>query len=105
VFYSQVPLEEAHLLAKEPSDHFKMTTSGIDHAGIVSRVCRLLADQGVNIVDMKTRRILSTETGTPLFEMEIDLDIPRSVSEFSLRKDLHGLANELLIDLVLRKGT
>ena len=103
VFYSQIPLEEAHPLAKEPSDHFKMTTSGVDHAGIVFRVCRLLADRGINIVDMKTKRIHSAESGTPLFEMDIDLQVPRSVPESALRNDLHRLANELVIDLVLRK--
>ena len=52
---------------------------------------------------MKTRRILSEETGTPLFEMVIDVDVPRSISEQGLREDLHHLANELMIDLVLKK--
>jgi glycine cleavage system regulatory protein len=31
------------------------------------------------------------------------VEIPRSVSEQSLREDLHRLANELMIDLVLKK--
>jgi glycine cleavage system regulatory protein len=35
--------------------------------------------------------------------MDIDLDIPRSISEQGLREDLHHLANELMIDLVLRR--
>ncbi|MBM4341139.1 MAG: hypothetical protein FJ110_16535 [Deltaproteobacteria bacterium] len=47
--------------------------------------------------------MLSVESGTPLFEMDIDVEVPHSVSEQGLRKDLHGLANELMIDLVLRK--
>ena len=79
---------------------FKLTTSGVDHGGIVSRVCRLLAGRGVNIVGMETRRVLSAESGTPLFEMDIDIEAPRAVSEEDLRKDLHRLADELVIDLV-----
>ena len=75
----------------------------MDHAGIVFKVCRLLADREINIVDMETHRVLSAESGTLLFDMDIDLDIPRSISEQSLREDLHHLANELMIDLVLRR--
>lgn len=103
VFYSPIPLEEAHPQAKEETHPFKITTSGVDHAGIVFKVCRLLADKGINIADMKTHRILSAESGTPLFEMDIDIEVPVSISEVGLRENLHHLANELMIDLVLRK--
>jgi glycine cleavage system transcriptional repressor len=75
----------------------------VDHAGIVFKVCRLLADHGINIADMETHRVLSAESGTPLFDMDIDLEVPRSISEQGLREDLHHLANELMIDLVLRR--
>jgi glycine cleavage system regulatory protein len=63
----------------------------------------LLADRGVNIVDMKTQRILSPESGTPLFEMDMDINVPKTISEQGLRDDLHRLGNELVIDLVLKK--
>ncbi len=103
VFYTPISFEEAHPKAKEESQRFKITTSGIDHAGIVFRVCRLLADRRINIVDMKTHRVLSAESGTPLFEMEMQIDVPCSISEQGLRDELHHLANELMIDLVLTK--
>jgi len=103
VFYSPIPLEEAHPKMKEETGPFKITTSGVDHAGIVFKVCRLLADHGINIVDMKTHRVLSAESGTPFFEMDMEVEVPQSVSEEGLREDLHHLAIELMIDLVLRK--
>ena len=103
VFYSPIPLEEAHREVKEQASRFRLTTSGVDHAGIVYRVCRLFADQRINIINMETRRIPSAESGTPLFEMDIDIDIPHSISEQGLREELHRLANELVIDLVLKK--
>jgi glycine cleavage system transcriptional repressor len=105
VFYSPIPFEEAYPKAKEQTDRFKITTSGVDHAGIVFKVCRLLADRRVNIIDMETRRVLSAESGTPLFEMDMDVEVLRSISEQGLREDLHRLANELRIDLVLKKET
>ena len=103
VFFSPITFEEAHPKAEEPADHFEITTSGVDHAGIVFKVCRLLADRGINIADMETHRILSAESGTPLFEMDIHIEVPQSISEQGLRQDLHRLANELAIDLVLKK--
>jgi glycine cleavage system transcriptional repressor len=103
VFFSPISFEEAHPGAKEATDRFEITTSGIDHAGIVFKVCRLLADRGINIVDMETHRVLSAESGTPLFEMDIDVEVPKAISEVGLREGLHLLANELMIDLVLRK--
>ncbi len=103
VFYSPITFEEAYPKWEEPTDRFKITTSGVDHAGIVFKICRLLADRKVNIIDMETRRVLSAESGTPLFEMDMDVAIPRSISEQGLREDLHRLADGLRIDLVLRK--
>ncbi len=101
VFYSPITLEEAYPKVKEETDRFKITTSGADHAGSVFRVCRLLADRKVNIIDMETRRLLAAESGTPLFEMDMDVEVPKSVSVQGLMEDLHRLANELVIDLVL----
>ena len=104
VFYSPVTLEEVQRPAPEHTARFRVTASGVDHAGIVSRVCRLLADHQINVVDMKTHSVFSAESGTPLFEMDIDIEVPRSISEQKLREDLHRLANELMIDLVVRKA-
>ena len=103
VFYSPISFEEAYPKLKEETDRFKITTSGVDHAGIVFKVCRLLADRGINIIDERTQRVLSAESGTPLFEMDIEIDVPQSISEQGLREHLHHLADDLMIDLVLRK--
>jgi glycine cleavage system transcriptional repressor len=103
VFFSPITFEEAHPKTKEPMDRFGITASGVDHAGIVYKVCRLLADRGINIVDMETQRVASAESGTPIFEMDIHIEVPQSISEKGLREDLHRLANELMIDLVLKR--
>jgi hypothetical protein len=35
--------------------------------------------------------------------MHIDIEVPAPISEVGFREDLHHLANDLMIDLVLRK--
>jgi len=52
---------------------------------------------------MKTHQVFSAESGTPLFEMEIDIAVPNSLPEHVIREDLRRLADDLRIDLVLRK--
>ena len=103
VFYSPIALDEVQPWTKGERDRFKITTSGVDHSGIVFRVCRLLAESKINIIDMKTHHAFFAESGTPIFEMDMDIEVPRSISEQGLREDLHLLANQLMIDLVLRR--
>ena len=71
--------------------------------GIVHRLSKFLADRGINIINVRTQRTLSAESGTPLFEMDIEIDVPQSISEQRVREEFHHLANELMIDLVLRR--
>lgn len=52
---------------------------------------------------LKLMNDFPAESGTPLFEMDIDIEVPVSISEVGLREDLHHLAKDLMIDLVLRK--
>lgn len=103
VFYSPISLEDARPKEKEQMNYFKITTSGVDHAGIVFKICRLLASKNINIKNMETRSHPSAESGTLLFEMDMDIEVPSSISEMTLREDLHQLANELVIDLVLTR--
>ena len=100
---SPISFEEAHAEGKEEVHRFYVTTSGIDHSGIVHRLSKFLADRGINIINVRTQRTLSAESGTPLFEMDIEIDIPQSISEQGVREELHHLANDLMIDLVLRR--
>lgn len=103
VFYSPISLEDARPKEKEQMNYFKITTSGVDHAGIVFKICRLLASKNINIKNMETRSHPSAESGTLLFEMDMDIEVPSSISEMTLREDLHQIANELVIDLVLTR--
>jgi glycine cleavage system regulatory protein len=49
-------------------------------------------------------KLISAESGMPIFEIDINVEVPRSVSEEKLRNDIHRLADELRIDLVLRRA-
>jgi glycine cleavage system transcriptional repressor len=80
---------------------WELRATGVDKAGIVARVCRLLADRDVTIREMKTLSRSGPESGTALYTMRIDMGVPESVDTGELRSALDHLAAELRIEISL----
>jgi len=99
------PVEEAEGLAKarEVTEVYELSTTGLDRMGIVYHVSRLLADQGINIADMHAKTTPSPESGTPIFTTKILLQVPVGVSPGDLLEKLNRLGEKLAIDISLKK--
>ena len=99
------PVEEPASLPKprEITEPYELSTTGLDRMGIVYHVCRLIADQGINIADMHTRTIPSPESGTPIFNMKVLLQVPLEVSPTEILEKLNRLGERLAIDISLKK--
>lgn len=80
-----------------------ITVEGLDHAGIVYKISRLLAQKNINIETLNSHKKNSPNSGTAMYSMKILVDIPASVSRQDLDKDLDSLANELNVDILLSK--
>jgi glycine cleavage system transcriptional repressor len=80
---------------------YELTATGVDKAGIVARVCRLLAERDVTIREMKTFSRPEPESGTPLYTMRIEMGVPAAVAAPELRAALDRVADELKIDVTL----
>lgn len=74
---------------------------GIDHAGIVYRISRFLAERGVNILNLTSRREFLPESGTALYLMEILLDVPAGLPGEELEKGMSVLGEELQVEISL----
>ncbi|MFH2091691.1 MAG: ACT domain-containing protein [Pseudomonadota bacterium] len=83
------------------NDFNTITVEGIDHAGIVYNISKLLAEKNINIETLKSQKKNSPNSGTAMYSMEIQVDIPESVSKQDLDRDLDTLANELNVDILL----
>jgi glycine cleavage system transcriptional repressor len=77
-------------------ESWTVSVYGSDRPGIVHRVTKLLADTGVNVVDLTTR-VIGDET-RPLYAMLLDVTLPPGVEGESLRSKLDELAKELGVD-------
>jgi glycine cleavage system transcriptional repressor len=75
--------------------------TGVDKAGIVARVARVLAEHDVNITALSTQTRPEPESGTPLFTMRIAMTVPASVDRHDLRERLERVAGELCVELTL----
>jgi glycine cleavage system transcriptional repressor len=75
---------------------------GVDKAGIVARIARCLAQHTVNITHMSTASRPEPGTGTPIYHMQIRMEVPQAVDEGALRHELDGVAAALNIDLTLQ---
>jgi glycine cleavage system transcriptional repressor len=80
-------------------DEWNLAVYGADRPGIVHRVSRLLADRGVNIVDLTTRIIGSEER--PVYAMILDVTLPAGLDPPSLQLELEMVAAELGVDCSL----
>jgi glycine cleavage system transcriptional repressor len=75
--------------------------TGVDKAGIVARVSRVLAEHEVNITALNTQTRPEPESGTPLFTMRIAMAVPASVDRRALRERLEQVAAELCVEVTL----
>ena len=72
---------------------YVLSVYGADRPGIVARITRHLAEQGINITDLSTRLIGGAER--PVYAMVIDVVVPAAVPLDLLGEGLDAVAGEL----------
>lgn len=88
---------------KEQIPNFSLSIYGSDKPGIVYRIAQLLADRGVNIVDLETQ--ISHSRNQPLYSMILDILVPDTIDEKALSRDISVLCKELAVDFSLETIT
>jgi glycine cleavage system transcriptional repressor len=79
---------------------YRVETAGEDRAGIVAGICGVLAERGVNVVELTTRS-RPGPGGSPHFQMTIRAEVPDSVDARALRERLEAEGDRLVIDVAL----
>ncbi len=92
--------EQAGFKVKEGMP-FELSVVGMDRTGIVFRVTELLARFGINIGNLETEAHNAPVTGTPMFRMRLDVEIPGEVPVRKLRRELSDLCDEMNMDFGL----
>lgn len=84
---------------QKPFLPYRLTVSGFDRPGIVLLVTEVLARRGVNVASLESRLAYVPESGTPLFELEAELQVPSEVALSELRRELSAQCDEENLDL------
>ena len=74
---------------------------GLDQAGIVYKISRYLADNGLNIVDLKSAAKVTPESGTSLYLMDIHIQLPVGSSIKEIEDGLYRVAEEINVDITV----
>jgi glycine cleavage system transcriptional repressor len=74
----------------------------IDNQGIVRAVSAAIHKMGLNIVSLETTAYEAPVTGSPLFRMEAQCDVPRGVTIAKVRAAMQEVADREGIDVEVR---
>ena len=77
---------------------YRLTTTGMDHPGLMQSIAHLLRAMNVNIESADTTLRCAPVTGTPLFEMEFVLSVSTETPVAELREAVGRVADELNMD-------
>jgi glycine cleavage system transcriptional repressor len=86
---------------------YRISVTGFDRPGIVLRISEILARRGVNVASLESRLSYAPLSGTPMFVLEAELQVPSEVALADLRRELSAQCDEENLDLSLesvRKG-
>jgi glycine cleavage system transcriptional repressor len=100
VFFRPLDDGVAHPI-EAPGTLLECVVSGVDKAGIVARIARTLADQRVNIEDLRTELRPEPESGTPIYTMRLLMRLPPGLDPTALRARLDGDATALCVEVAL----
>ncbi|MFN2426909.1 MAG: glycine cleavage system protein R [Candidatus Binatia bacterium] len=78
---------------------FTLSAVGVDRAGIVAGVARVLADHDVLITDLRGEAKPVAESGTPLYTLRIRMRVPASSPFPALRDALELVGSDLGIEV------
>lgn len=74
---------------------------GQDHVGIVRDISRVLADNNVNVDELRTHVFTGSMTGQPMFSAEADIVLPEGLGMEDLCGKLESVAGDLMVDIKL----
>lgn len=93
-----VPADMTPAASRAPAIPYRLTTSAMDHPGLVQSIAHVLRELGVNIESAATTLQQAPITGTPLFEMELVVAVPANMPVARLRDAVGSACDELNID-------
>ena len=78
-----------------------MEVIAIDHPGIVYQIASFFSAREINIHELNTNRYAAAHTGTPMFALNMIVDIAADIRISALREDFLDFCDELNMDAII----
>lgn len=98
-FFRSLGREAPEAVESQPTHQLHI--QGIDQCGIVYKVSRYMTQNNINIVNLKSKRSFSPQSGTAIYTIDIEVEVPESLSDDALKKGLRKVGDELHVDIKL----
>ena len=73
----------------------------LDHPGIVHKLSGFFSRRQINIIDLMTKTYAAPHTGTPMFSVQMHINIPADLNIRELREDFLEYCDEFNLDATL----
>ena len=73
----------------------------IDHPGIVHQLAHFFSRREINIRDMATASYAASHTGTPMFSVQMTIDVPAGTHIAALREEFMDFCDQLNLDAIM----
>ncbi|MCI0506866.1 MAG: glycine cleavage system protein R [Gammaproteobacteria bacterium] len=80
---------------------YSVDVISMDHPGIVYKIANFFSSRNINIRELNTNRYAAAHTGTPMFTMNMSINVPSDIRIAALREDFLDFCDSLNMDAVL----
>ncbi len=95
------PIKERRLANPKGFAICTLHVEGMDQAGIVYKISQFLADRSLNIVDLKSTVMVTPESGTALYMMDIHIQLPEAAAMQTIEEGLNIVAEGLNVEITV----
>lgn len=94
---------ESRLVDSADGLPMRLNIIGPDRVGILAEVSRALADQAINVLDLRTAVSPAAMSGEPLFNADADVLVPANTDLAALSAELTQVGDELGVDVLIEE--
>ncbi len=84
-----------------PSCPYRVTVISLDHPGIVKEIAGFFSKENINIETMETATYAAAHTGSPMFSLEMSVNIPGSANIATLKESFICFCDERNLDATM----
>lgn len=80
---------------------YQVNVVAIDHEGIVYEIANFFAEKSINIDNMNTETYAAPHTGTPMFALNVTVEIPNTLTMSKLKNEFLDFCEDRNLDAVI----